>query len=76
MTHAFKWGIIPTAFGPIVGRSLGPKPVGRVFIHCQTKEFSSEMAKVLKTAKVKSTTELNDNVLLKLTKNPLADIIV
>ena len=40
------------------------------------KDFSSEMAKVLKTAKVKSTTELNDNVLLKLTKNPLADIIV
>ena len=40
------------------------------------KEFSSEMAKILKTAKVNSTTELNENVLLKLTKNPLADIIV
>ena len=45
-------------------------------LYAMEKEFSSEMAKVLKTAKVKSTTELNDNVLLKLTKNPLADIIV
>ena len=40
------------------------------------KEFSSEMAKVLKMAKVKSTTELNDSVLMNLTKKPLADIIM
>jgi hypothetical protein len=32
--------------------------------------------KVLKTAKVTSTTELNESTLLKLTKNPLADIIL
>ena len=45
-------------------------------LYAMEKEFSSEMAKVLKMAKVKSTTELNDSVLMNLTKKPLADIIM
>ena len=40
------------------------------------KDFTLELQKVLKTAKVTSTTELDESTLFKLTKNPLADIIV
>ena len=45
-------------------------------LHAMEKEFSVEMKKVLKTVKVASTNDLNENALLKLNKNSLSDIIL